>query len=93
MVVAGIVEYDRRRATYALPAEHAAALTRAAGPDNIAAVAAYFPVLASVEDEVVECFRSGGGVPTRPTAGSSRCRPRTARRVPPQQVRRLRLLP
>lgn len=63
MVVAGIIDYDPSNATYALPAEHATALTRAAGPDNIAAIAAYFPVLASVEDEIAECFRSGGGVP------------------------------
>jgi hypothetical protein len=27
------------------------------------AFAAYVPVLASVEDEVAECFRTGGGVP------------------------------
>ena len=63
MVVGGIVDYDPETSSYTLPPEHAAALTRAAGPDNIAAVAAYFPVFASVEDEVVDCFRNGGGVP------------------------------
>ena len=47
MVVAGIIDYSPGDATSALPAEHAAALTRTAGPDNIAAIAAYFPVLAS----------------------------------------------
>jgi 2-polyprenyl-3-methyl-5-hydroxy-6-metoxy-1,4-benzoquinol methylase len=63
MVVSGVVEYDPGEGTYHLPAEHAVALTRAAGPNNVAAFAAYVPVLASVEDEVAECFRTGGGVP------------------------------
>jgi SAM-dependent methyltransferase len=62
MVVSGVVEYDPAEATYSLPAEHAAALTRAAGPNNLAGVAAYVPVLAAVEDEIAECFRTGGGV-------------------------------
>ena len=63
MVVSDVVEYDPAQATYSLPAEHAAALTRAAGPNNVAGVAAYVPVFASVENEVAECFRTGGGVP------------------------------
>ncbi len=63
MVVSDVVEHDPAEATYSLPAEHAAALTRAAGPNNVAGVAAYVPVFASVEDEVAECFRTGGGVP------------------------------
>lgn len=63
MVVSGVVEYYPGEGTYHLPAEHAAALTRAAGPNNMGAFAAYVPVLASVEDEVAECFRTGGGVP------------------------------
>jgi len=63
MVTAGVVDYDPESRTYALPAEHAAALTRAAGADNVAAFAAYVPMFAGVEDEVVRCFREGGGVP------------------------------
>ena len=63
MVVGGVIEYDADGRTYALPAEHAATLTRAAGPDNLGPFAGYIPVLAAVEDEVVECFRNGGGVP------------------------------
>ena len=39
MVVSRVVEYDPEAATYSLPAEHAVALTRAAGPDNFGAVA------------------------------------------------------
>ena len=63
MVTGRVIDYDPRERTYSLPAEHAASLTRAAGPDNIAAIAPYFPLMGSVESEVVECFRHGGGVP------------------------------
>jgi 2-polyprenyl-3-methyl-5-hydroxy-6-metoxy-1,4-benzoquinol methylase len=63
MVVGGIVEHDPENATYHLPREHAAFLTRAASPDNIAAFAQYIPLLGSVEDGLVESFKDGGGVP------------------------------
>lgn len=48
---------------YSLPAEHAALLTRAAGADNLAGLTQYIAILGSVEDEILECFRNGGGVP------------------------------
>jgi len=63
MVVGEIVEYDPRKATYRLPPEHASFLTAEAGPDNLAYFTQYFPVLGNVEDEIVEAFRKGGGVP------------------------------
>jgi 2-polyprenyl-3-methyl-5-hydroxy-6-metoxy-1,4-benzoquinol methylase len=63
MTVGGIVEHDPENATYCLPQEHAAFLTRAASPDNIAAFAQYIPLLGSVEDGIVESFKNGGGVP------------------------------
>jgi SAM-dependent methyltransferase len=63
MVAGRVVEYDPSARAYVLPPEHAAVLTRAAGPDNLAAFAAYMPMLASVEGEVAACFRRGGGVP------------------------------
>ena len=63
MVVGGIVEHDPQKGTYRLPPEHAAFLTRAAAPENIAAFAQYVAVLGAVEDRIVECFRQGGGVP------------------------------
>ena len=63
MVVGGIVEHDPKNATYHLPREHGAFLTRAASPDNIAAFAQYIPLLGSVEDGIVESFKNGGGVP------------------------------
>ena len=63
MVVGGVVEHDPENGTYRLPPEHTAWLTRTAPPDNIAVAAQFVPVLASVEDWIVECFRKGGGVP------------------------------
>jgi 2-polyprenyl-3-methyl-5-hydroxy-6-metoxy-1,4-benzoquinol methylase len=63
MVTGGIVEYDPDYGTYRLPPEHAASLMRAATPDNIAAFAQYIPLMGTVEDRIVDCFKNGGGVP------------------------------
>jgi hypothetical protein len=63
MTVGGLVEQDPEAGTYYLPAEHAAFLTRAASPDNLAVVAHYIPLMGSVEDGIVESFRNGGGLP------------------------------
>jgi 2-polyprenyl-3-methyl-5-hydroxy-6-metoxy-1,4-benzoquinol methylase len=62
MVTGGIVEYDPRAHTYVLPPEHAAVITDAAGPRNIARFAQYVPMLAEVEADVIASFRHGGGV-------------------------------
>jgi len=63
MVVGKIVEHNPEDGTYYLPQEHAAFLTRAASPDNIAVTAQFIPLMGSVEDEIVESFKNGGGVP------------------------------
>ena len=63
MTTGRVVDYDPDNRTYRLPAEHAACLTRAAGPDNLATTTQFVPLLATVESHVFECFRSGGGVP------------------------------
>src|SRR5687767_7187157 len=63
MVTAGVVAVDPGTARFALPAEHAAFLTRPAAADNLAVFAQYIPLLGAVEDEIAECFRHGGGVP------------------------------
>ena len=63
MTVGRIVELDAAAGRYALPAEHAAFLTRAAAPDNVAVTAQYIAVLGGVEDDIVRCFTEGGGVP------------------------------
>jgi len=62
MVMAGVVEVDPAGSNYVLPTEHAAYLTRAAGADNLAVPTQYVSVLGGVEDEIIECFRKGGGV-------------------------------
>jgi 2-polyprenyl-3-methyl-5-hydroxy-6-metoxy-1,4-benzoquinol methylase len=63
MVTGRIVEVDSATGRFALPREHAGCLTRAVTADNIAVFAQYIGLLGGVEDDVVECFRRGGGVP------------------------------
>ncbi|MBC8039658.1 MAG: methyltransferase domain-containing protein [Opitutaceae bacterium] len=63
MTTGRIVELDAVAGTYRLPAEHAALLTRAASPNNMAAFMQYPAILGQVEDRIVECFKHGGGVP------------------------------
>ncbi|BBZ43510.1 class I SAM-dependent methyltransferase [Mycobacterium parmense] len=62
MTTGRVVEYDPKASTYSLPAHRAAVLTRAAGPDNLALVALFFPLLAEVEQKIIGCFREGGGL-------------------------------
>lgn len=61
LAAAGVVELEGRD-RYALPAEHAAALTRGA-PENLAVYAQMLSTLGSVEDDLARCFREGGGIP------------------------------
>lgn len=63
MVTGGIVEYDAKTRNYRLPPERAAFLTRRTPTDNMAVVSQFIPVLGAVEDDIVECFKLGGGVP------------------------------
>ena len=62
MATGRIVELDPVALTFALPAEHAACLTRAGGPRNSAVAFQLLGMFAAVEDRVVECFRRGGAV-------------------------------
>jgi SAM-dependent methyltransferase len=62
MAVGRIVEYDPAGGRFVLPAEHAASLTRAAGPGNLANHAQFVALLAQVEGDILGCFRHGGGV-------------------------------
>jgi 2-polyprenyl-3-methyl-5-hydroxy-6-metoxy-1,4-benzoquinol methylase len=48
---------------FSLPAEHGTFLTRKAAADNMAVFAQYVAIMGGVEDDIVECFRKGGGVP------------------------------
>ncbi|UTW04146.1 class I SAM-dependent methyltransferase [Amphritea atlantica] len=62
LTVSGIVEHDADSMTYRLPPEHAALLTN--GRDaNLAVFAQYIPLLGQVEDDVLESFQHGKGVP------------------------------
>jgi 2-polyprenyl-3-methyl-5-hydroxy-6-metoxy-1,4-benzoquinol methylase len=63
MVTGGIVEYDPADRTYSLPAEHASLITRSALPLNFASTMQFTAVLGRVEDDLVDCFKNGGGVP------------------------------
>lgn len=62
MVAAEVVETDPATASYWLPDERAALLTDR-GEANLAVYAQFMPLLGSVEDDVLRCFREGGGVP------------------------------
>ncbi|MBI4202344.1 MAG: class I SAM-dependent methyltransferase [Chloroflexi bacterium] len=64
VVTARIVEYNPVDKTYWFPREHAAMLTREAGPNNMANWAqAIVELTKATEASVTECFRTGGGVP------------------------------
>jgi 2-polyprenyl-3-methyl-5-hydroxy-6-metoxy-1,4-benzoquinol methylase len=63
MTVGRVIHCDPSGPYYSLPAEHAAFLTRSAGSDNIAVFTQYISILGGVEDEIISCFRNGGGVP------------------------------
>ncbi|QSV16223.1 class I SAM-dependent methyltransferase [Photobacterium ganghwense] len=63
MTTAGVVEVDPATNRFWLPAEHASLVTRAAGADNLAVFAQYIGLLGGVEDNIVDCFKQGGGVP------------------------------
>ncbi len=62
MVTGGIIDYFPIEDTYRLPVEHAALLTRRACPNNFAVTTQFVPLLAQVEDRVVDAFHTGGGV-------------------------------
>lgn len=63
MVTAKVMTVDPDSQKFSLPAEHAAFLTRAAATDNLAVFAQYIPLLGEVENDIVACFKNGGGVP------------------------------
>jgi len=63
LTMAKIVEYDPAAKTYRLPPEHAAFLARNAGPRNMATMTQFTALFGQVEDQIVEAFRNGGGVP------------------------------
>ncbi len=75
ITTSAVVEYKPETRTYRLPPEHAACLTRAAGPDNLAGITQLVPLLASVESPLIACFCDGGGVPYSAYGDFHRLRP------------------
>jgi SAM-dependent methyltransferase len=63
MVTGGTVVYDPVQRTYHLPNEHAAWLIRDAGVYNLAFQTQYIVMLANVQEQIVDCFINGGGLP------------------------------
>ncbi len=63
MVAGQIIDYDPSTSTYVLPRHRIPVLTRAGGTRNLASVAMSLPPLGAVEEQIIECFRHGGGVP------------------------------
>ena len=63
MASGGVVDHDEENDTFVLPAEHAGLLTRAAGPLNLTTYCQYIGMLGQVEDDIVDVFEKGGGVP------------------------------
>lgn len=63
MASGGIVDYDGDAGTFHLPVEHATLVTRAGGPLNVANEMQFIAHLGRVEDDVVEAFTTGAGVP------------------------------
>jgi 2-polyprenyl-3-methyl-5-hydroxy-6-metoxy-1,4-benzoquinol methylase len=62
VVTCRVVDYDPASQSYSLPRHRAAVLTRAAGPDNLSRVAQFIPMLGEVEQKIIGCFHSGGGL-------------------------------
>lgn len=62
-MVGRVIDYLPESKTYSLPQEHANWLTRQSRDGNISVFAQYIPMMGTVEDEIVDCFRNGGGVP------------------------------
>jgi ubiquinone/menaquinone biosynthesis C-methylase UbiE/predicted transcriptional regulator len=63
MVTAKIIDYDTDRDKFSLPKEKSLYLTRENNIYNFAASMQWIPILSQVEDEIIECFANGGGVP------------------------------
>jgi len=63
MVTGRVVEFDLSLQSYRLPAEHARSLSRGALPLGLGWLARLIPILGANEGRIVECFRTGGGVP------------------------------
>lgn len=62
MAAAGYFDYDPQAGTYTLPAEHQPVLAAEGGPVFFGGVYEEMSALAGVLDQIIEAFRTGGGV-------------------------------
>lgn len=62
MVVGRVIEYEPAEQTYFLPAEHAVSLSRQPEFENLAVYAQCIPLMAGVYPQLLELFRTGGGL-------------------------------
>lgn len=63
MVTGKIIKYDPENKKYFLPQDRVDLLTSKTKSFNFAASSQWIPALAQVEDQIVNCFKKGGGVP------------------------------
>lgn len=63
LTVGGFLDHDPAAGTYHLPAEHRGLLIRSAGTLNLASSMQQIALMGKAEDEVVESFSTGAGVP------------------------------
>ena len=71
MVTGRIVDYDAGTRTYSLPAEHAASLTRAAGPGNMCNMLQFTALIGDVEQEPSRASRTAAAFRIRAIRASS----------------------
>lgn len=62
LATGGIIEVDENE-NFRLPGAHAKFLTRHTESENLAMFAQYISLMGGVEDDILECFYRGGGVP------------------------------
>ncbi len=63
MVTGKIIEYDSTNNKFELSKKKAKYLTRKDNIYNFAASMQWIPILSKVEDEIITCFKKGGGIP------------------------------
>jgi ubiquinone/menaquinone biosynthesis C-methylase UbiE len=63
MVTGEIVDVDETGTYFHLPASRAAMLTEGGEGECLAHLTQYIPLMGSVEDRILYCFKHGGGVP------------------------------
>lgn len=62
MVTGTVVEYDPSDATYWLPPEHAASLTRGASLGNLAIYGQAVALMGATQERILDCFETGDGL-------------------------------